>query len=127
LPEVQFLLAESIGKKARFVESAVESLNLPNVHVLVDRAERAVEAKPADIITARAVAPLDRLLALFGKALKRGARLILYKGPEVEAELQEVRKHPVRAEIISRYELPDNLGTRTLLQIQSVTARARTA
>jgi 16S rRNA (guanine527-N7)-methyltransferase len=127
LPEAQFLLAESIGKKARFVEGAVESLRLPNVHVVVDRAERVAASRHADVITARAVAPLDRLLNLFGKALKKGSRLILYKGPDVEAELQEARKHAVRAEIISRYELPDDLGARTLLEIQSVTARARTA
>ncbi|HEY1215641.1 MAG TPA: 16S rRNA (guanine(527)-N(7))-methyltransferase RsmG, partial [Bryobacteraceae bacterium] len=127
LPEAQFLLAESIGKKARFVESAVELLGLPNVHVIVERAERVADARQADVITARAVAPLDRLLHLFGKEIKRGARLILYKGPDVEAELVEARKHAVRAEVISRYDLPDDLGARTLLEIQSVTARARTA
>ena len=33
LPEVRFTLSESIQKKARFVDAAVETLHLPNVHV----------------------------------------------------------------------------------------------
>ncbi len=127
LSETEFVLAESVGKKARFVQAAVESLQLPNVQVQVERAERVLEINHADVITARAVAPLDRLLDLFGKALKRGARLLLYKGPDVEAELAQARKHRVRAKVLCRYELPDDLGTRTLLEIQSEIVRARIA
>ena len=40
LPEVRFTLAESTQKKARFVDSSVESLHLPNVEVLAERAEQ---------------------------------------------------------------------------------------
>ena len=127
LPEIEFVLVESVGKKARFVDTAVELLKLPNVRVHVERAERVAEGNYADVITARAVAPLDRLVNLFGKALKQGARLLLYKGPEVEAELAEARKQRVRAEVVYRYELPEGLGTRTILQIQRETVRARMA
>ena len=127
LPETEFILAESVGKKARFVETTVESLQLPNVHVQIERAERVADLTHLDVITARAVAPLDRLLNLFGKAMKQGTRLLLYKGPDVEAELAEARKHKIRAEVIFRYELPEGLGARTILQIQSETARARIA
>lgn len=119
LPDTEFILAESIGKKARFVQTTAEALQLSNVRVLTERAERVVDLTHTDVITARAVAPLERLLDLFAKALKKGARLLLYKGPDVEKELAEARKHRVRAEVIYRYDLPDNLGTRTMLQIQS--------
>ena len=119
LPDTEFILAESIGKKARFVETTIEGLHLPNVRVLTERAERVIELSHADVITARAVAPLERLLNLFAKALKKGARLLLYKGPDVEKELAEAPKHRVRAEVIYRYNLPDDLGSRTILQIQS--------
>ncbi len=37
LPEVRFTLAESIGKKARFVESVVDALELPNATVIAER------------------------------------------------------------------------------------------
>jgi len=117
LPDVRFLLSESIQKKARFVDSAVESLHLPNVYVFPDRAEeRAVTQRP-DIITARAVAPLHKLLDLFSKSLKQGSELILYKGPEVEAELAETKLPRVRSEILTRYDLPDEMGARTIVRV----------
>jgi 16S rRNA (guanine527-N7)-methyltransferase len=118
LPETRFTLADSIQKKARFVDSIVESLELPNVHVVAQRAEeRAVLRKP-DIITARALAPMSRLLEVFHKPLKQGARLLLYKGRSVEAELAEAHKHRVSAEILCHYELPEGCGSRTLIEVK---------
>lgn len=117
LPQTRFALAESIQKKARFVDSAVDSLELPNVHVLAQRAEeRALAGKP-EIITARALAPMARILEIFRLPLKHGVRLLLYKGPSVEAELLEAHKQGVSAEILCRYELPDGCGSRTLLEV----------
>jgi 16S rRNA (guanine527-N7)-methyltransferase len=120
LPEVRFTLAESTQKKARFVDSAAESLHLPNVEVLAERAEQIALAQRPDIITARAVAPLHRLLDLFAKPLKHGATLILYKGPEFETELAEARRHRIKVRELWRYELPDGLGTRVLLAVDAV-------
>jgi 16S rRNA (guanine527-N7)-methyltransferase len=117
LPDVRFLLSESIQKKARFVDSAVESLHLPNVHVFPDRAEERALAQKPDIITARAVAPLHKLLDLFAKSLKLGSQLILYKGPEVEAEIAETKMAGVRSEILTRYSLPDEMGARTIVRV----------
>jgi 16S rRNA (guanine527-N7)-methyltransferase len=127
LPEVRFTLAESIQKKARFVDAAVESLELHNVHVRAERAEQIALSQCPEIITARAVAPLHRILDLFAAPLKRGARLILYKGPEVEAELAEAAKHRVLAEVLCRYQLPDDLGARTLLSIRTQPRGERSA
>jgi 16S rRNA (guanine527-N7)-methyltransferase len=119
LPDVRFTLAESTQKKARFVDGAVEHLELHNVEVLGDRAEQIAMAQRPEIITARAVAPLDRLLDIFAKPMKQGARLILYKGPEVETELAGIKKYRVKAEQLDRYELPDGMGTRVLLSIEA--------
>lgn len=119
LPDVRFTLSESIQKKARFVDSVIESLNLPNVHVTSERAEEVATTQRIEMITARAVAPIARILDLFRKPLKQGARLILYKGPDVETELAEMPKYKVAAEVLCRYNLPANLGTRTLIEIRS--------
>jgi 16S rRNA (guanine527-N7)-methyltransferase len=119
LPDTRFTLSESIQKKARFVASIVESLDLPNVRVTSDRAEEVAAHEHLDAITARAVAPLARMLDLFRKALRTGKPLILYKGPDVETEIIEAHKHRVAAEILCRYDLPDGLGTRTLIQISA--------
>jgi len=118
LPDVRFTLSESVHKKARFVDSVVESLELANVHVVAERAEERAASRHPEIITARAMAPISRILDLFHGALKEGARLILYKGPNVEPELEEAKKRRVAANVLYRYELPDELGSRTLLQIQ---------
>jgi 16S rRNA (guanine527-N7)-methyltransferase len=126
LPNTRFTLSESVHKKTRFVDSVVESLELPNVHVVAQRAEERAASRHPDIITARALAPMNRILDLFGNALKEGTRIILYKGPDVGAELEEAKRRRVAAEVLCRYELPDGLGMRTLLQIQRQSL-ARTA
>ena len=117
LPQVRFTLAESIGKKARFVDSVIEELELANVQVAGERAEDVALQQRVDLITARAVAPIGKILTFFEKPLRAGARLLLYKGPDVEAELAEASKHRVHADVVWRYELPDRLGTRSLVQI----------
>ena len=112
LPETRFTLAESIHKKARFVESVLGELKLPNVEVTPRRAE---ELTGISLITARALAPIPRALSLFRPAMKAGARILLYKGPDAEQEIAEARKTRVRMEVVLRYDLPDSLGTRTIV------------
>ncbi len=122
LPAIRFTLAESIQKKARFVETALVKLELPNVEVSARRAEEVWRERRADVITARAFAPVSRTLGLFGPALKAGTRILLYKGPDAEREIAESAKEcaklRVRAEVVMRYDLPDSLGARTIVQIQ---------
>jgi 16S rRNA (guanine527-N7)-methyltransferase len=119
LPETRFTLAESIQKKARFVESAVAELKLPNALVTSRRAE---ELSEISIITARALAPIPKTLALFRPALKGGARLLLYKGPDAEQEIAEAaaeaERFHARLEVVMSYELPDGLGTRKMVLVE---------
>jgi 16S rRNA (guanine527-N7)-methyltransferase len=122
LPDVKFVLAESVHKRARFVDAVVEDLHLPNVQVLPARAEEVLQSKPVQMITARAVAPLSRAIPLFARALKRGATALLYKGPDAEEEIMEARveidKRRLRARVVERYELPDRFGERTLVELR---------
>jgi 16S rRNA (guanine527-N7)-methyltransferase len=117
LPDIDFVLTESVQKKAHFVESLREPLELSNVQVLPQRAEELVAGYRPDIITARAVAPLSRIVELFAKALAQGSRLLLYKGPEVESELAQIANKRILTEIVLRYDLPDGLGTRTMVSV----------
>ena len=118
LPEIQFTLSESIQKKSRFVQSVVEALGLPNIRVTAQRAE---EIQTTGLITARAVAPLCRALVLFAPAVINGARVLLYKGPDVATEIAEAsieaKKRNVAIRVIQRYDLPDALGTRTIVEL----------
>ncbi len=122
LPGVKFTLSESIQKKARFVESALAKLELPNVTVTFQRAEEIARNGGVDIITARALAPLPKALALFGPALRKGTRALLYKGPDTEQEIAEaekdLKKFRIQADVTMRYDLPDSLGIRTVVGLQ---------
>jgi 16S rRNA (guanine527-N7)-methyltransferase len=122
LPDIQFTLAESIQKKARFVDTALAKLALPNARVSARRAEEVWLEARADVITARAFAPVARALGLFAAALKAGTKILLYKGPDAEREIAESAKEcerlRVRAEVVMRYDLPDSLGARTIIQIK---------
>lgn len=121
LPQTKFVLLESVQKKTRFVESVIANLGLKNVEAVPLRAEDWLKYHHADIITARAVAPLERAVPLFGPAIQRGSRALLYKGPEVQNEIEtalpEARKRYLAAREIQRYELPDGLGTRTIVEV----------
>jgi 16S rRNA (guanine527-N7)-methyltransferase len=104
LPGVQFTLSESIQKKARFVEQAVKDLGLGNVTVSARRAEELLAEVPAEVVTLRAVAPLIRAIPLFARAIQGGARVLAYKGPDIEKEMAEAateaKKRKVRMEVV---------------------------
>ncbi len=86
-------LVESIGKKARFLGEAAKAAGVP-VHVHAMRIADFVKRAPRriDIVTARALAPLPKLLSEAYPLLKRGARGLFPKGQDVAAELTEAAK-----------------------------------
>lgn len=80
-------LVEATGKKANFLEAVVEELGLP-AKVFNCR----IEAFGAgegwyDVVTARALAPLPRLIAYAKPILDRGAIGLFPKGANLDAEL----------------------------------------
>ena len=87
-------LVESIGKKATFLREAVQVTGAPAV-VHAMRIEDFVDKPPEsiDVVTARAVAPLPRLLALAYPLLKKGALGLFPKGQDVASELTEAAKY----------------------------------
>lgn len=124
LPQVRWVLAESTQKKAAFVESAAHQLGIGNVEVMPLRAEDVLKKARMDLITARAVAPLIKAAALFGPAVRQGTRALLYKGPDAELEIaeaqQEARKRRLQMKVVDRYELPENLGVRCIVELSQV-------
>lgn len=83
-------LIESVGKKATFLKTVSRETSLP-VTVWSDRIEK-IDPLSADVITARAFAPLKRLLPLAERHLKDGGYLALLKGRDVEVEIDAVRE-----------------------------------
>ncbi|MGA0603668.1 16S rRNA (guanine(527)-N(7))-methyltransferase RsmG [Caulobacter sp. KR2-114] len=81
-------LVESMAKRCRFLAEVVTELALP-AQVINARAED-VKLK-VDVVTARAVAPLTRLLSYAQPFMARGARALFLKGQDAEAEIAEAR------------------------------------
>ena len=85
----QVHLVESMAKRCRFLSEVVTALDLPaTVHN--ERAENL--SLKVDIVTARACAPLTRLVEFARSYLKEGAIGLFLKGQDVEAELAVARK-----------------------------------
>jgi 16S rRNA (guanine527-N7)-methyltransferase len=126
LPDIRFTLAESTQKKARFVESVLQKLELPNATVSSMRAEELALGGNVDVITARALAPIPKALVLLAASLKKGAKALLYKGPDAVQEIAsasgEMKKLRIEAHVVLRYELPDSLGTRTIVELRRAKA-----
>jgi len=83
-------LVESMAKRCRFLSEVVEALDLP-ASVRHDRAENLDLA--VDIVTARACAPLWRLLGYARPYFKRGALGLFLKGQDVASELEEATRY----------------------------------
>jgi len=82
-------LVESMAKRCRFLSQIVAELDLPaTVHN--ERAENLDLA--VDIVTARACAPLVRLLGYARPYLKSGATGLFLKGQDVAAEMSEAAR-----------------------------------
>lgn len=79
-------MVESAGKKASFLKTVVRELGLP-AKVSSDRIE-ALAPQVADIITARAFAPLPRLLRYAEPHMTDDTQFILLKGENVDEELE---------------------------------------
>lgn len=92
-PGAKVHLVESIGKKAAFLREAAEQLQVPAiVHpVRIEDFGKNLQFKP-DVVTARALAPLDELLKLAHPLLRTGALALFPKGQDVEVELTKASK-----------------------------------
>lgn len=90
-PDVHVTLVEPLLRRATFLTEAVDQLGLTDqVEVLRVRAEEYAGPRFA-LVTARAVAPLDRLAALALRLLAPGGTLLAVKGRQAQAELDTHR------------------------------------
>ncbi|MFG2101492.1 16S rRNA (guanine(527)-N(7))-methyltransferase RsmG [Micromonospora echinaurantiaca] len=95
-PDLTVTLIEPLARRTSFLVEAVQGLGLAKtVRVFRGRAEEAAagdaSAEPlrGDVVTARAVAPLDRLAAWCLPLAVRGGRLVALKGASAAEEIAE--------------------------------------
>jgi len=92
-PGARVHLVETTGKKAAFLREAVKTTGAPaTVHAMRAEDFIAAAAEPFDAVTARALAPLPKLIALAYPLLKKGALGVFPKGQDVAVELTAAAK-----------------------------------
>ncbi|GIF24938.1 ribosomal RNA small subunit methyltransferase G [Paractinoplanes tereljensis] len=90
-PDLRITLVEPLARRTAFLTEAVAELGLSTVEVVRGRADDVVgsAAANADVVTARAVAPLDRLAGWCLPLAGVGGRLLALKGASAEDEIAE--------------------------------------
>jgi 16S rRNA (guanine527-N7)-methyltransferase len=115
-PSLQVILLEPLLRRSVFLEECVAELGLSNATVVRARAEEKAAAQiQADIATARAVAPLDRLAGWAARLLRPGGELLAIKGQSAAEEIVAARP------VLSR------LGARSAEVLQAGDGRVVTA
>lgn len=86
-PDVTVVLVEPLLRRSTFLEEALAELGLRTAVVRRARAEELAGSLVVDVVTARAVAPLDRLAGWALPLLRPGGRLLAQKGERADSEL----------------------------------------
>ncbi len=88
-PDLTVTLLEPLLRRTVFLRECVDMLGLPGIEVRRARAEEVAGELAADVVVARAVAPLDRLARWALPLLHPGGELLALKGERAAMELRE--------------------------------------
>jgi 16S rRNA (guanine527-N7)-methyltransferase len=86
-PAAEVILVEPMARRVTFLDECVSALGLANARVVRGRAEDLAGEISADIVTARAVAPLDRLAGWALGLCRPGGTILAIKGASASAEV----------------------------------------
>ncbi|MFT4125102.1 MAG: 16S rRNA (guanine(527)-N(7))-methyltransferase RsmG [Gordonia sp. (in: high G+C Gram-positive bacteria)] len=101
-PDLSVTLIEPLLRRATFLEEVVAELGL-RVQVVRGRAEEKsvlASVAPADVVTSRAVAPLDRLVGWSAPHIVDGGRLVAIKGSTAAEEIKRDREAARRRGVV---------------------------
>jgi 16S rRNA (guanine527-N7)-methyltransferase len=127
-PASQVTLLEPMARRAGFLQECVVGLGLANVEVLRGRAEEFTGRLAADVVTSRAVAPLEKLAGLSVGLARPGGRVLAMKGSSAAAEL--ARAGPVLARLgvgdarVVTAASPSSAITATLVTFTTTSSRS---
>jgi 16S rRNA (guanine527-N7)-methyltransferase len=99
-PDLELVLVDAQARRVEFLTECVSALRLDGVRVLQGRVEDGSVRdglRPVDVVTARALAPLDRLSLWCLPLLGSGGRLLAIKGSSASDEVTRYR------DTLSRY------------------------
>jgi 16S rRNA (guanine527-N7)-methyltransferase len=90
-PDLQVTLVEPLLRRTTFLEEVVDDLGLDHVSVVRGRADDLHGRETFDIVTSRAVAPLERLLGWSMPLVAPEGALVAMKGRSVHEEIESAR------------------------------------
>lgn len=90
-PDLDFVLVEPMLRRTTWLDEVVDGIGLENVTVRRARAEELVGELLVEAVTARAVAPLDRLAGWALPLCRVGGSLLALKGGRAQEELDAAR------------------------------------
>ncbi len=91
-PDLPLTMIESDARKAAFLGEAARKMELPKLPTVVVKRIEAAPPVGADVITARALAPLDQLLEWSDRHRTERATCLFHKGKGWQAEVDEAKK-----------------------------------
>ncbi len=124
-PKVEFVLADSLNKRIKFLSEEIERLSLQKIQAVHGRAEdlarQAQHRQQYDVVVSRAVANLSTLCEYCLPFVKEGGVFISYKSGDIEDELN-MAKHAIRilggkCQHVESFTLQENYE-RTLIVIK---------
>ena len=90
-PDLRITLVEPLLRRTTFLEEVVDQLGLAQVTVVRGRAEEVRDRHSFDVVTSRAVAPLERLLRWSMPLVSPEGTLVAMKGLSVSEEIEAAR------------------------------------
>jgi len=128
-PEFEVHLIESKAKKVSFLRYMIRKLGLKGIEAYRGRAEGRADLPILlpfyDIVTARALAPLKKILTICSAYLEPGSILVTFKGSRVDQEIKDSERlmEELHFRISKKipYSLPETEGKRCLLILEKGT------
>jgi 16S rRNA (guanine527-N7)-methyltransferase len=102
-PDTQVTLIEPLQRRVDFLNEVVTELELPTT---VIRGKAEIARGSFDVVTARAVAPLPKLLPMVRHLMKSGGSLLAIKGESAQNEIDGTLLNKQKA-LLHTLELPD--------------------
>ncbi len=90
-PDRELILVEPMERRVQWLREASRTCGIDNVRIVRGRAEELSGAVEADVVTARAVAAVEKLVKWTMPLLRPGGRLVLLKGRSAADELERAR------------------------------------
>lgn len=121
-PDLEFVLVEPMERRCEWLNYAKAACEAKNINVVRARVEEIPTSEKFEVVTARAVAALDKLSRWALPYVKPGGALMAMKGmraaDEIDAAQKVFRKHKVAYTQIHKLDSIDEASSATVVEVR---------